>query len=51
MIETIDGDLVMRGRVISVEIHADIAAGRTEQFDSGEAFVAALDGELEPLDA
>ena len=50
VIETVEGEVVLRRRTVSDEIDAEIAAGRTERFESGEAFIAALERDLKPLD-
>ena len=50
LIEAIDGSVVMRRRRSRSEVDEDVAAARTEQFESDEAFGATPDRDLKPPD-
>jgi bifunctional DNA-binding transcriptional regulator/antitoxin component of YhaV-PrlF toxin-antitoxin module len=49
VIEAVDGEVVVRRRTASEEIDDEIVSGGTERFESGEAFLAALELDLKPL--
>jgi bifunctional DNA-binding transcriptional regulator/antitoxin component of YhaV-PrlF toxin-antitoxin module len=50
LIEPIDGGVVVRRRRSRNEIDEEIAAGRTERFESDEPFAAQLERDPKPLD-